>query len=478
MGPYLLIKYVQIPTAVRLDSFRNFDRSLRQGGEGKFVNATSPRHRSNKFGSAPCLSKTFANSIRCKMAYGYHKIIAFMIVRHFILFLFLFLIHPAQGQESHVSPKIKSYVDFIDNRHTSAADYVLHLFERYDIVILGERDHRDTTQYDLIEQIVSDPRFIDKVGHVMTEIGVYNMTDEIDRIVNSSYASDKAFEAALWSAYKNLDYTPLWENTNFYQYLCSIYRINRNLPASRKIHISLLDMPFSWRQAEGMTHEQFHTVLQMWEQKDLIMANNTLTELYKLFEGTDTRKKALIILNAPHSYAVDHGKRNSRYAGQMIMERFPERVANILLNRTKKGSDELTQNGKWDAAFAACGNKSIGFDLAGTPFGEDCFDLNPRCFNGKYKEIYHGFIFYKPVEEWVFGLGIPNPSDSDFEEELAGRDSSVWEGTPANSPEEIAEINDYYTKIKCLRIDAVSLKKINRQIGKYYQPGIRQGITE
>ncbi len=314
----------------------------------------------------------------------------------------------------------------------------------------------------------------------MTEIGVYNMTGEIDRIVNSSYASDEAFEAALWSAYKNLDYTPLWENTNFYQYLCSIYRINRDLPASRKIHISLLDMPFSWRQAEEMTHEQFQTFLQMWEQKDLIMANNTLTELYKLFEGTDTRKKALIILNAPHSYAVDHDKQKSRYAGQIIMERFPGRVANILFNRTKKGSDELTQNGKWDAAFAACGNKSIGFDFAGSPFGEDVFDLNPRCLNGKhkYKEIYHGFIFYKPVEEWVFGLGIPYPSDADFEEELAWRDSSVWEGTPANSPDEIAEIKDYYTKIKCLRIDTVSLKKINKQIGKYYQPGIRQGITE
>ncbi len=403
-----------------------------------------------------------------------------MTVRHFILVLFLFLIYPAQGQESHVSPKIKIYIDFIDNCHTSAADYVLHLFERYDIVILGERDHRDTTQYDLIEQIVSDPRFIENVGHVMTEIGVYNMTEELDRIVNASYASFGEFDAALWDAYKNLDYTPLWENTNFYQYLCSIYRINRDLPTCRKIHISLLDMPFSWRQTAGMTHEQFRTFLQMWEQKDLIMANNTLTELYKLFEGTDTRKKALIVFNAPHSYAIDHGKRNNRYAGQIIMERFPERVANIMFNRTKKGSDELTQNGKWDAAFAACGNKSIGFDLAGTPFGEDDFDLHPRCLNGKYKykEVYDGFIFYKPVEEWVFGLGIPHPADSDFEKELAWRDGSVWEGSPANSPAEIAEINDYYTKIKCFRIDSVSLKKIAKRINIYYKPGIRQGITK
>lgn len=402
-----------------------------------------------------------------------------MIIKRLLLFLLLFLSVPAQGQERNVSPKIKRYVDFVDHCQTAAVDYVLQLFELYDIVILGERDHRDTTQYDLIEQIISDPRFIDQIGHVMTEIGVYNMTDEIDRIVNASYESYQEFEAALWSTYKNLDYTPLWENTNYYQYLCSIYRVNRTLPASRKIHISLLDTPFSWRQTAGMTHEQFQKFLQMWEQKDLIMANNAFTELYKLFESADTRKKALIILNTPHAYGIGKGKRPSLYAGQYIMERFPGRVANILINRIKKGPDQLVQHGKWDAAFAACGNKSIGFDLAGTPFGEDRFDLHPRLGGGhKYEEIFYGFVFYKPVEAWVFGLGIPNPPDSDFKEELVWRDSAVWEGTSANNLEEIAEINDYYTKIRCLWIDSTSLKNINRQIDKLYKPGFRKGITE
>ncbi len=403
-----------------------------------------------------------------------------MTVRHFILFLFLFLIYPAQGQESHVSPKIKRYVEFIDNCHTSAADYVLQLFERYDIVILGERDHRDTTQYDLIEQIVSDPRFIEKVGHVMTESGVYNMTEEVDRIVNASYASFGEFDAALWDAYKNIDYTPLWEKTNFYQYLHSIYRVNRKLPAHRKIHVSLLDVPFSWRQSAGMTHERFRTFLKMWDQKDWVMASNTLTELYKIFESPDTRKKALIVFNAPHSYSIGPRKRNGRYAGQIIKELLPGRVVNVMLNWTKRQPDGLTQQGKWDAAFAACGNKSIGFDLAGTPFGEDRFDLNPRHFRGrkKYKEIYDGFIFYKPVEEWVFACGIPERCDSDFEQELAWRDGAIWDGVPANSPEEIVEIKDYYTTLRSFGVDSVFLKKNDKYIGMYFKPGIRKGITK
>lgn len=152
-----------------------------------------------------------------------------------VLFIFISLLVacPTHGQDSYVSPKIEEYVDFINDCNTSPVDYVMGLFDRYDIVILGERDHRDTTQYDLIEQIMSDPRFINQVGLIMTEVGVYNMTGTVDCIVNVSYASDREFETALWDAYQNLDYTPLWENTNFHQYLCSVYRINKRLPAEK-----------------------------------------------------------------------------------------------------------------------------------------------------------------------------------------------------------------------------------------------------
>lgn len=41
------------------------------------------------------------------------------------------------------------YVDFLKEQTTSAKDYILGLFDDYDIVILCERNHRDMTQYDL-----------------------------------------------------------------------------------------------------------------------------------------------------------------------------------------------------------------------------------------------------------------------------------------------------------------------------------------
>ena len=79
-----------------------------------------------------------------------------------------------------ISPEIRPYMAVIDTCRTSSVDYVLGLFDRYDVVILGDRDHRDTVQFDLFEAIISDPRFVEKVGHVMTEFGCFNMSGEAE----------------------------------------------------------------------------------------------------------------------------------------------------------------------------------------------------------------------------------------------------------------------------------------------------------
>ena len=127
----------------------------------------------------------------------------------------------------------------------------------------------------------------------------------------------------------------------------------------------------------------------------------------------------------------------------------------------------------------------MGLDLAGTPFGEDRFDLRPGFFKKRleYKEVYTGFIFYKPVGEWVFGIGIPNMADAGFVDELVRRDSEIWSGETMSSPEERSEIYDYYARTRSFRIPDLSgqtsfIEKIDRQISRYYKPGVRKGETE
>lgn len=58
-----------------------------------------------------------------------------MKIKALFIFISLLVVCPTHGQESYVSPKIEEYVDFINDCNTSPVDYVMGLFDRYDIVI-------------------------------------------------------------------------------------------------------------------------------------------------------------------------------------------------------------------------------------------------------------------------------------------------------------------------------------------------------
>ena len=71
------------------------------------------------------------------------------------------------------TPSIETLRTCAAEKGMSPKEYIFKQFEKSDIVVLGERDHRDTVQYDLIHDILADPRFAEQVGHVYTEIGSY-----------------------------------------------------------------------------------------------------------------------------------------------------------------------------------------------------------------------------------------------------------------------------------------------------------------
>jgi len=282
----------------------------------------------------------------------------------------------------------------------------------------------------------------------------------------------------------NMDFMPLWDKTNYTKFLKDVYLVNKNLPTEKKISVTPTEMPFSWKQTEAMTGEEFEiTVLEMWKKhKDLIMGMNAINELYRIFNGSALRKKALIIYNTPHScqYFENQDDRYPYFAYQIIADRFPGRVANVMLNwavvSNEEGYTSLSNDGKIDAAFAANGYKSIGFDLANSPFGDLLFDIENSLLISeiKMKDIYHGFIFYKPVHEWIMGIGVPNLDKIDCKDELLRR-TQIFDNT-----KRIRGIRriimrhlefKYYSNVRSFPMPVeFSEKKYNEQINLYYKP--------
>ena len=80
--------------------------------------------------------------------------------------------------------------------------------------MLGERDHRDSVQYNFILDLLADPRFVERVGHVYTEVGGINLTEDVNRLLNATYAADDDFMDSLYSYYQKGEcFYPYGRNT-------------------------------------------------------------------------------------------------------------------------------------------------------------------------------------------------------------------------------------------------------------------------
>lgn len=334
-------------------------------------------------------------------------------------------------QRSAEASAIQPYVEFLSRPHPSPVEYVMDLFTRCDVVIFGERHHADMTQYDLVAQIIGDPRFLAMGGHVMTEVGSHNYTEAVNRVLCSSYADEQQFDDALLSILRDCEEQVLWTKSNFRNLLKTIWQVNRGTTEAQRVDITFLSPAWKWEDTEKMTLDDFETMehATYYSNYDIIMGENAINALYRIFDTP--RKKTLIILNVPHH--LKYSPYWGHTAASCIMARFPGRVANIKINDAIRLylPDETTQrrppaDGKWDAAFAATGNEPMGFDLAGSPFSRDGFDgydaqkMEIR-ENVTYGEVFDGFIFYIPYPKIICRTGVPGLVNEKFFPEMLRR---------------------------------------------------------
>jgi len=350
------------------------------------------------------------------------------IIPKFILIL-IFISASCTKKEKELKPKeeIEPYVEFLKNENTSAKDYIINLFEKKDVVIIGERFHPELTQYELVLDISKDPRFIEKVGNIFIEVCGRNQEKNIDILLKSNNLSNKKIEELVLEINRNSSIHPLWNNLNFSYFLKGLYKINDRLNDNQKINLYPSDVGLDWKKMDSAKYNKFWKSLVYRDKK---MADYIINKFDSINLNTSSRKKALVIMNYRHAFGnkfmyPDNEKPNN--VGRFLFEKYPKRVANVLLNTLTFGSDNekdiiAISDGKWDASFKVLKKDNIGFDFKNSPFGNDYFDLWPftvHKFN--YSDVFNGFVFYKPIEKFKMIEGVKNIVDSSFLPELKRR---------------------------------------------------------
>ncbi len=322
---------------------------------------------------------------------------------------------------------IKEKVEFIGNTDKSAKDYVIELFDKYDVVVLGERLHFENTQWDLIYDIVSDERFYSKVGNIFTEIGSVDYQYLADEYMAKTYSSEVELDKATTKlVYVANGFT---EKINYFNFFKKLYKLNLTLSDSLKIRENFTAP--NLYPLDVKTKEEYDKARSKWNHLyDSVMADNVIKG-YKIIEKDEKRKKCLVITNFTHSFNLTkHKFKNRKNETTYIFDSLGDKVVNVMINSAATGKKKYTayflgshDNGTWDKAFELCGNKSIGFDLKDSPFGKDQFDMNMNYSKYKYEDIYTGFVFYKSKFDWLNLIGTyPYELDESFIEEYKRRE--------------------------------------------------------
>lgn len=308
-------------------------------------------------------------------------------------------------------------------------DYIFRLFETADIVILGERDHRDVTQYEFICKLISDPRFAQRVGYVYTEVGVTNMTQQANHLIKGTYACEDDYMRARMSFLRDEDYLFCWEKTNRSVFIDTLYSINKRLSDSSKITLGLTDVEFDWYKVKSpVWYRKWYykyAVSNTKNIRDKIMAKNFIRQ-YKKQKPIGGRRKALLITNHPH--AIDN--ETAKNEGYRIKRKFgAERVKIVCFNWLDAlhtpSQRTLVDGGKWDAAFEITGCRPVAIDIRNTPFGKAKY--NSRWTQSKkyrqkcYQEYMDGIIYDVPFYKFKASIGVPGFVNDSCKEEQKRR---------------------------------------------------------
>ena len=308
---------------------------------------------------------------------------------------------------------VSKYVDYLKNNRQDINDYVLGLFEKYDYVVLCERHHQDMTQYDMIYDLVTDSRFVDKVGVVFTEIGCAESRDAYRTLVETTFPNDTLLEKGLASfLMENQTVHLLWPNTNWFSFLKRMYYFNHD--REKKVEIMFADR--NWIDRTELA------------QRDSVMADNIIRTI-----ESDSLKKSLIIMNYRHAFFTPG------CCGEYIQRRFPGKVANVMINNVKLDFLSLAlgkeiarpdlRHGEWDVAFEQMPTDAFAFDLKDSPFGKDNFDyfaLPWAMENGmQYQDMFNGFIYYKSLIDHRASVGFNHLFDPENVAKLQEREKLI-----------------------------------------------------
>ncbi len=279
-----------------------------------------------------------------------------------ILVIFsLMLAAGCQGDTRH-----EELVQYLDDHALAPDDYVLQKFDDHDYVFIGEY-HRIRHDVELILRLIPE---LQKKGicNLGIEFGDYNDQLLVDSLLALPYFNRELARRIMFHS------DPLWGYKEYIDIYKVAWEVNHGKNSKGKCKFRVVNLaPHYDPCKKGGAWKDLNP--------DVYMAQVIFQEFI------DKGEKALIYSGNHHAFTRYHQplysfKKDTLYGyttnrmGNVVYDSLKDKTFNIYLHAawiSDKGWDEpgvLPVNGVIDSVMDAFGNRPVGFDVAGTPFGK------------------------------------------------------------------------------------------------------------
>jgi len=289
-------------------------------------------------------------------------------------------------------PEKSYYAENIRQYKEEPVNYIMQLFDKYDIVILCERWHSECTQWEFFSKIIMNDTFAAKVQNVFTEIGIIQNQERLNSYMNTHFSTEEDLQRATAVIVRDVSLWPLWNNTNFYDFVLHLHQYNATKDSLRRINLFFTDS-FKWNEIKNPI--QYDSIVRATN-RDSIMAYNLINQYKKL-----TNKKCLLITNTRHAW--NYGKNEASY----IFKKFPDKTTVVLINGTTQFLYPAMK-GMLDASALEIPDSIWAIDFKNCPLGNIQFDLMPikhdKC---SYKDLFAGMVYCNHPSKWIGSVNYP-----------------------------------------------------------------------
>ena len=294
-------------------------------------------------------------------------------------------------------------VEYLRNTGQPPQEFLLDAVASHRIVVYGEL-HRRKSSWDLWKQVVSDPRFAQRVGTLFLELSSDRQADMDEFFRVSELDGERILEI-----FRSVQVNG-WYDRGMYEFLMALWERNHALPERERIRVVLVDEPRpfgSFRTAADL-EAHFDSIPDRNVQMARIVAETV--------QHDTSSRNSVFIVGVAHAYksavpGIAVGGRHSQpapSAAAQLVSIFSDADVFTIFPHLPILSNNGTvygrpRHGAFDRAFARLGNRPVAFDLRKSPLADEPFDgiyeITYAEHVGSYGENYDAYLFLEPLEE-------------------------------------------------------------------------------